>query len=422
MLGEILRFAQNDTVERFLMVSNRVKNRRINLDRYHILVLAVTERKGWKMKLLKILAVLTFLVFSLPSLYLMAQETDVVSSLGPDNKIIDDAGEITGETYDGVDIKLKGGATTKKIKLELIKNVTYRDEPKDYINAKQLQEAGKYTQAVESYKKALNDTRLRAIFKQHVLYNVAVCYHNAKQFDDAMQAYDEVLKSFEKTRYFKQVYFNKSDCAAKKPDLKMALDILDDAKVKGRDLGDKFLLEVDLRKANLLEDSNKLDEAKAIYNRLKTSAQMQPSIRDRALIGLGRVELANKNPAGAEEAFNEVIEKSNDAVAKAGAYNGMGDCLMVNPKADYKTLKNALFSYLRSKLLYPAPAGEPTIEEEKAIYNAGLSCEKLAQALPQEKKKVYINNAKLLYQELKQKFPGSRFVSEANKRLSELGK
>ena len=91
VLGEILRFAQNDTVERFLMVSNRVKNRRINLDRYHILVLAVTERKGWKMKLLKILAVLTFLVFSLPSLYLMAQETDVVSSLGPDNKIIDDA-------------------------------------------------------------------------------------------------------------------------------------------------------------------------------------------------------------------------------------------------------------------------------------------------------------------------------------------
>ena len=375
------------------------------------------------MKVLRILAVLAFLVFSLPSLYLMAQDTDTVSSLGTDNKTVEDSGDITAETYDGVDIKLKGGAV-KKIKFETIKgNITYRDETRDYINARQLQEAGKYTQAIESYKKALADARLRAIFKQHVLFNIAVCYHNAKQFDDAMQAYDEVLKAFEKTRYFKQVYFNKSDCAAKKPapDLKMALDILDDAKVKGRDIGEKFLLEVDLRKANLLEDSNKPDEAKAIYNRLKTSAAMQPAILYRAIIGLGRVELAGKELGKAEEAFNEVIERSDDAVAKAGAYNGKGDCLMANPKADYKTLKNALFSYLRSKLLYPAPAGETTIEEEKAIYNAGLSCEKLAQALPQEKKKVYINNAKLLYQELKQKFPGSRFVPEANKRLSELG-
>lgn len=374
------------------------------------------------MKMLKILVILTLLVFSLPSFYLIAQETDTVSSLSADAKTPqEDTGEITSETYDGVDIKIKG-STIKKIKLDLIKNITYRDEPRDYINAKQLQESGKYTQAVESYKKALNDTRLRAIFKQHILYNVAVCYQQANQFNDAIQAYDELLKAFEKTRYFKQAYFNKSQCAAT-TDLKRALDTLDDARVKGRDIGEKFLLEVDLRKANLLEDNNKLDEAKAIYNQLKTKAAMQPSILYRALIGLGRVELANKNPSGAEDAFNEVIEKSDDVVAKAGAYNGKGDCIIASTKTpDYKTYKNALFAYLRSKLLYPAPAGEPTVEEERAIYNAGLSCEKLAQALPQEKKKVYINNAKLLYQELKQKFPGSKFVPEANKRLSELGK
>jgi len=373
------------------------------------------------MKVLKILVALALLVFSLPSLYLMAQETDVVTSVGADNKINDNPGDISNETYNGVEIKVKGGPVIT-VKLDAIKAITYRDEPRDYINAKQLQESGKYTQAVESYKKALNDTRLRAIFKQHILYNIAVCYHNAKQFDEAMTAYDEVLKAFEKTRYFKQVDFNKSDCAAKKPDLATALGILDEAKVKGRDIGEKFLLEVDLRKANLLEDSKKPDEAKAIYNQLKTKAAMQPAILYRALIGLGRVELAGGEPSRAEDAFNEVIAKSDDAVAKAGAYNGKGDCLMANPKADYKTIKNALFAYLRSKLLYPAPAGEPTIEEEKAIYNAGVSCEKLAQALPQEKKKVYINNAKLLYLELKQKFPGSRFAPEANKRLSELGK
>jgi tetratricopeptide (TPR) repeat protein len=384
-------------------------------------MLVVTERSGFKMRIWTTLAILALLVLALPSLCLMAQETDVVSSVTADGKSSqEDAGDIQSETYDGVDIKK--GPTVKKIKLDLIKSITYRDEPKDYINARQLQESGRYAQAIESYKKALADNRLRAIFKQHILFKIAVCYHSDKKLDEAIQAYDELLKAFEKTYYFKQTYFNKSDCAAKKGDVKTASDILDDAKAKGRDLGDKFPLEVDLRKANLMEEFSKFDEAKAIYNRLKTTAQMQPAIYSRALIGLGRVELANKNLAGAEEAFNEVIDKSDDAVAKAGAYNGKGDCLTANPKADYKTLKNALFSYLRSKLLYPAPAGEPTMEEEKAIYSSGLSCEKLAQALPQEKKKIYINNAKLLYQELKQKFPGSRYVAEANKRLSELGK
>jgi tetratricopeptide (TPR) repeat protein len=237
-----------------------------------------------------------------------------------------------------------------------------------------------------------------------------------------MKAYDELLKTFEKTRYFKHAYFNKSDCAAKKGDVKAASDILDEAKAKGREIGEKFGLEVDLRKANLMEDSNKLDEAKAIYNRLKVSAALQPVILYRAFIGLGRVELANKNYSNAEDAFNEVIEKSDDAVAKAGAYNGKGDSIIAGAKTpDYNTYKSALFSYLRSKLLYPAPAGETSIEEEKAIYNAAVSCEKLAQTLPQEKKRVYVNNAKLLYMELKQKFPGSRFVSDANKRLAELG-
>lgn len=373
------------------------------------------------MKILRVLAILAGLIFLMPGLYLLAQESDTVSS-SPDGKSVqDDAGEITNETYNGVEIKIKGAVKT--IKLEHVRNITYRDEQKDYLNGRQLQESGKYPQAIESYKKALNDTRLRAIFKQHVLYNIAVCYHNAKQFDDAIKAYDELLKAFEKTRYFKQAYFNKSDCAAKKGDLQAALDILDDATVKGQGLEGKFLLEVKLRKANLLEEGNKPDEARAIYNRLSSEAQREPAILYRALIGLGRVEMANKNYSEAEKAFNEVIEKSNDAVAKAGAYNGKGDCIIASAKtADYKIYKNALFSYLRSKLLYPAPAGEPTLEEEKAIYNAGLCCEKLAQALPQEKKKIYINNAKVLYQELKQRFPGSRFVPEANKRLSELGK
>jgi tetratricopeptide (TPR) repeat protein len=151
-------------------------------------------------------------------------------------------------------------------------------------------------------------------------------------------------------------------------------------------------------------------------------ALREPSILYRAWVGVGRIEMTNKNFNEAEKAFNEAIEKSDDSLANAGAYNGRADCSLArSPAPDSKTYKSALFDYLRSKILYPAPTGEPTIEEEKATYYAAYCFEKLAQSVPAEKKKIYIGNARALYQELKEKFPRSKFVPEANKRLIEIG-
>ncbi|MFH0889183.1 MAG: tetratricopeptide repeat protein [Planctomycetota bacterium] len=372
----------------------------------------------------KWLSILVVILVTVLFHHLLAQESaDSVSFTEDQGKSVkEESGEITNETFEGIELKIKVGVI-KKIKLNQIRSVTYRDEPTQYMQAKEFQESGKYTQAIELYNKIIADGRSRAIFKQHILYNIAASYQLAGQVDDALKAYDGLLKEFPQSRYFRDAYFNKSQCAVKK-DLKMAIDILDDAKVKAKQLGfEDIILEVDFRKAMLMEDNNKFDDAKAIYNRLVSGAQREPTILYRAWVGVGRIEVINKNFNDAEKAFNEVIEKSEDFLANAGAYNGRADCTLARSSApDSKIYKNALFDYLRSKVLYPVQTGEPTIEAEKATYYAGYCFEKLAQSLSAEKKKVYINNARALYQELKEKFSRSKFISKANERLSELGK
>lgn len=369
---------------------------------------------------------ITLLLLTISFQYLSAQESLDSVSWTPDQgkTTIPDSGEIINETFEGIELKLKGNVT-KKIRLEQIQSIEYANEPSQYTQAKQSQESGKYAQSVDLYTKSLSDSRLRTIYKQHILYNIALSYQLSGQFDKALQSYEELFKAYPQSRYFREAYFNKSQCAAGKGDLQMASDILDDAKAKAKQLNveNKFLYEIDLRKAMLLEDNNKIDDAKAIYNRLTGIATKEPSILYRAWVGVGRCEIANKNSAEAEKAFNEVIEKSDDALANAGAYNGRAACILARSSSpDAKVYKNALFDYLRSKTLYPAIVGQSTVEEEKAIYYAGYCFEKLAQAMATEKKKVYINNARALYQELKQKFPTSKLVPEANKHLQELGK
>jgi tetratricopeptide (TPR) repeat protein len=355
--------------------------------------------------------------------FVFAQELADVILWSPDGKSTkEDAGEIVKETFEGVDLKIKGSAAVIKIKLAQIRNITYRGEHPLFTQARQSQEAGKYTQAIDIYNKLLSDANLRSIFRQHLLYNIALSYQLAGQIDKAIESYDNLFKEFSDTRYFRQAYFNKSGCFNTKKDIKMATDTLDEAKAKGQKLGDKFLFEVDLRKATLLEENNQLDNARGLYNRLTAIAIREPTILYRAKAGLGRIHILNKNFTEAEGIFKEVIEKREaDDIAKAVAYNGRADCIIArNPSPDLKTYKAALFDYLISKVLYAAPPGESTQEEEKAIYNSAYCYEKLAQAMPPEKKKVYINNAIALYRELKQKFPASKLVPDANKRSSEL--
>lgn len=372
----------------------------------------------------KWLSILVVIIVAVLFHHLLAQESaDSVSYTEDQGKTTkEDVGEITNETFEGIELKIKG-TVTKKIKVDQIRSITYRDEPTQYMQAKELQESGKYTQAIDLYSKVISDGRMRAIFKQHILYNIAVSYQLAGQVDDSLKAYDELLKTIPNSRYFREAYFNKSQCAAKR-DFKVAIDILDDAKVKAKQLGleDKFIFEVDFRKAMIYEDNNKFDDAKPIYNRLVSSTQREPTILYRALVGVGRIEVINKNYNDAEKAFNEVIEKSEDFLANAGAYNGRADCTLARSSApDSKIYKSALFDYLRSKVLYPAQPGGLAIEAEKATYYAGYCYEKLAQSLSAEKKKVYINNARALYLELIEKFPRSKLIPKANERLSGLG-
>ena len=353
-----------------------------------------------------------------------------------------DTGTVINEYYDGLELTSKDGTFVMKIKYDQIKNpikdwikyeqggsVKGREIANDLRKVNDAQEKGDFKQAIDLCNKIIAAPQLRTVFKQSAMYNLAFSYQSINQFDKAIQTYDELIETFPDGRYIREAFINKSECVLRVKSLQEASDVLEQAKTelsKLRNMKPKFILELDLRKAIMFENNAKVDIAKSIYNSLISKAGSEPSILARAMVGKGCIDLKNNNYSEAERAFTKVIDmkKNDDVLSVAAAYNGRADCtLATTPSLTPEIYTKALFDYLHSKLLYPAPEGESTIEEENATYNAGLCWDKLAQSSPDQKKKQYFNNnAKGLYEELVQRFPFSKLVLLAQKRLNELSK
>lgn len=363
------------------------------------------------------LIALFFVLSASAGLLLAADETDIITWTPDGKNYKDDAAEIISETLFEIKFRIKGGGE-KGVPLNAVQRIAYKNEPPDLIKGKQLMDQGQYDKAIEAFQKALGDPKLRGIFKQHLIYYTALCYQYLRKFDDAVSQYDRLLKEVQQSRYFREAHTGKIKSFLGKSDIPGALAASDQAKNQARDLKeDRFGFEIDLMAGRILEDNNQSPKALQRYNDVRTGALAKYAmLAHRAIVGLGRCALADEKYDEAERFFKEVADTSNDDVALAGAYNGKGDCYRLkaekgkiqDPAQAYKTaLKDC---YLRAKVMYPPPEGEPTYEYQKSIFYSGQCYERLAEYAPSaEKKTIYLTTAKSLYQELKDNFPDSSF-------------
>lgn len=350
-----------------------------------------------------------------------AQGVDIVF-VESNGKITEKSGTIIKETYKGIEIRSTTRGT-EMIPLEQLakgRRIHYKDKPAKYTEAERLQTKGDYPAAIAAYTKVLEDIKtLRSIFKQHAFYNRAVCLQLSKQYDEAIQDYDALLKEVEDTRYLKEVYFNKVDCLLGKNKVTDALKVIEKARSKAREISEPvFSLQLDLRKGLIFESISKFIEARVIYRRLEAQRNY-PEIAGQATLGLARMSLAEGKLKDAEKLFRKAIEKSQIPAILAMAYNGLGDCLLAQASttSERKLYKEALFAYLHTKLLYLPDPGEPTNAYEKSIFQAAYCLEILAKDLTEEKATSYSDYARTLYQELIDKYPGSPYRPKAEERL-----
>ncbi|MFH1227050.1 MAG: tetratricopeptide repeat protein [Planctomycetota bacterium] len=327
-------------------------------------------------------------------------------------------GDILTETYD--EIEIKSGQGAKKIKQKDIQSVVYTKQPPQMDEALRAMQQADFNKALEIYRKLLGDPGMRSIFKQHVMYNIALCLATSQKFDEAIQEYDKLLKEIPQTKYYREICVNKSKCALGKGDPKAAIEILDKAKPDVAKVDEKFAFEMDLLKARIQIDNKLYSDAKSTFSKVASGASKYPSVSDKANVGLGQCLVIEGDYDSAEKSFNRVIENSKDTIALAGAYNGRGDCYFTKAKKskDRELYKKAIRdNYLRAKVMYPPPEGESTYEYEKSIYFSGYCYEILSQYPPAEKKQVYVEQAKALYNEMIKYYPNSMFRKDAEERL-----
>jgi tetratricopeptide (TPR) repeat protein len=406
-----------------------------------------------KMKMLKfniraiaitIAALIIFIAFQQTKLMAQGASYDEVTwSSDKGQNYTTDQGLIVNEYYDGLELKSKDGVFVRKIKYEQIKspieesikyeqggNFKGRETANDLKKVAEAQKKGDFKQAIDLCNKIIAAPQLRTVFKQAALFNLALSYQNINQLDKAVQGYDDLFKAFPEGRYIREAFLGKSECTMRVKSLQEASDVLDQAKSelsKLSNMESKFILGLDLKKAFLYENNGKFDMANGIYNTVAGKAGPEVSVLAQAMVGKGRIALKSKNYTEAEKSFTKVIEieKNDDVLAFAAAYNGRADCTLASASNQTaEVYKKALLDYLHAKLLYPTPEGASTEEEENSTYNAALCWDKLGQASTDAKKKLYYNgNARSLYEEFVSMFPYSKkYIANAQKRLSELSK
>jgi tetratricopeptide (TPR) repeat protein len=335
------------------------------------------------MRLVRLVAVSTLLALPAAAQY--------IDSIPMGEKSVE--GEVQKLTYKGAVVVLSGGGSFEVL-AEQIKGEISWDEtsiPPAMSNAKAQMAGMQYDKAAENFAKALASGGTRTVLKQECAFQLGECYRLSGKFTEASQAYQRLLKDHPESYFLKKVFTNVVDCYmySSPPNFNEARKVIADASTKAKDLGlsDEFIGDLKLKDARIYEAQNQWPQAAGVYNGLVSHKTQR--IAWAAQAGVAQAALVAKDYGKAKSGFQKVVDQADNSqpMTLSRAYNGLGQCLIAENKANIDLVKEALLHFLRSVTLYLPGTNDLTDDHALAMVLAARAFRTLADLEPVQEAK-----------------------------------
>lgn len=370
------------------------------------------------MNYLKCLILLALLSFSLSD----ASAEDIIWRTGTNNPLTVD--RITKETYLEVSYKLRANRPESKLTIDKIVSLEYGDTPDAYNQGLRFLDNYDYENAVNSFKLAMEVQGVRPWIKTYARFQIGNAFlawgnKTPVKYQEAIKFFEELLSTDPMTRFYAEALLNLGLSHAGSGDLSSAVKTFDRLAKDAYDkkLGVIWEAMAKFKKAECLLEGDRLDEAERAFNTAGTFCTEQSTktevpaevarLKEIAVLSKlsrGQVFIKKKKFSQAKDFFTEILGKKDSSLkAKAGAQNGLGECLLAEKK-----LKDAQVQFAMTKVLY----GREESEVAKATYYLGVCCLEL-----KDKEPSYKMRAQNYFQETIDLFPSTDWAKEARKKL-----
>jgi exonuclease VII small subunit len=275
--------------------------------------------------------------------------------------------------------------------------------------------AGNHAAASTQFAMLKRDAKLRKIFQQTIAFDSAYATELDGKLEEAIAAYQDVMKKFPKGRYHVQAAERLCASLIASKNADGALPAIDAAiaDVSGEP---GLSAALGLIRARILVSQNKSADAKLLFG-AAASAQGVPSwVVFEGQLGQAAAMQSEGNKAGAKTKFQALTKADANTHVLAGAWNGLGDISSEEgrTKKDIDQLVDSLYMYLRGCTVYAPVAGDPTDQYERSLAGSARCFGYIADLEPnKDKKNDYKRRAAERMAQLKQEFPNSPYLEGA---------
>jgi tetratricopeptide (TPR) repeat protein len=328
--------------------------------------------------------------------------------------------QITGEDYQAVKYRRSDTrAVEQRVEAAKVATVTYGTVPRAWEQALLERRNNDPATAAESFKKAAGISSPFWL-KAHGLYEAGETYFQMRDWNAAIQAFDELLQAVPDTRFLPQALLRTAEAYFQANDFDKAKSALEKLQSEARAKGfaSRWANMASYWEIRLTEQSGDITQTVGEYQRLYDRTKgTDPKVANSCALRIGLAYIKQKDFAKARRFYEEIASSADDGEVQAlsGAYLGLGNCFLAESGNDDKDkIREAQRNFLRVIVAYyDDPTQKAKVPPEiaaEALYQAGLCFEIL-------RDEDYRRRSRGLYNEVMREFDGSEWAIKARKRM-----